>query len=340
MIIVENKKKSLKNLTKKYPEAEIIDITSKANEPYVRFSPFYPHGNIPIPYSEGQFAMTVEGIWQGLKVFQNYDIDKSKFYIGDMLNIKRTERKYGRVLGHRKGLFSNELMNYRDARKYIYLRTYAWVLDNLLGEQIDKLKEIASKKDLILLDYNINLDIDNLSKPLSHAGLVKRYLEKKYPELMEAKFILPEKKKAKAIKTKKVKEENPKEPETKRKTSKKRKKKNEDINSEQMVLFNSKKQNINIEVRDFFKELIDYCKENNRICPMPDYWNELWKRLKNKKRKEPAVPLILGAWNEPALLKQLRFFEHLEWAKEQGQLEEISDYVKSLKEENWYHLGE
>jgi len=91
---------------------------------------------------------------------------------------------------------------------------------------------------------------------------------------------------------------------------------------------------------DTINNLFQYCKENDRICPMPIFWNELYNKLKNKKYKEPAVPLILAAWYEPALLKQLRFFEHLEWAKKQGQLEEISDYVKNLKEENWYHLGE
>lgn len=62
--------------------------------------------------------------------------------------------------------------------------------------------------------------------------------------------------------------------------------------------------------------------------------------LKNKKRKEPSPPLILAAWYEPAIFKILRFKEHLEWANKQGQLEEISNYLKSLKEENWYHLGD
>jgi len=91
--------------------------------------------------------------------------------------------------------------------------------------------------------------------------------------------------------------------------------------------------------------LINYCKEKNRICPMPNYWNELYDKLKNKKRKgngwEPALPLILAAWYyTPALLKQLRLIEHLEWAKQQDQLQEISDYLRNLKEEQWFHLGE
>ncbi|HET9503099.1 MAG TPA: hypothetical protein VFO93_06140, partial [Hymenobacter sp.] len=37
-------------------------------------------------------------------------------------------------------------------------------------------------------DFDTNSDIDNPSKPLSHAALVKRYIEKKYPELATLTF--------------------------------------------------------------------------------------------------------------------------------------------------------
>ena len=35
--------------------------------------------------------------------------------------------------------------------------------------------------DLVLLDYETNCDVNNLRKPLSHAGLIKAYLENQYP---------------------------------------------------------------------------------------------------------------------------------------------------------------
>jgi len=53
------------------------------------------------------------------------------------------------------------------------------------------------------------------------------------------------------------------------------------------------------------------------------------------------LPLILAAWYEaPALQKQLRLFEHLEWAEKNGQFEEISIFLMNLKEDQWFHLGE
>ena len=56
----------------------------------MRLSPFYPHGGIPVPFSEGYTATRVEGIWQGLKVFDNEDIDISMFLNETMKGIKRT----------------------------------------------------------------------------------------------------------------------------------------------------------------------------------------------------------------------------------------------------------
>jgi len=91
--------------------------------------------------------------------------------------------------------------------------------------------------------------------------------------------------------------------------------------------------------------LIEYCNEKGRICPMPVYWNELFGMLKNKKRVgsswEPPLPLILAAWYETsAMLKQLRLIDHIKWAEKQGQLNEISDYLRGLKDEQWFHLGD
>lgn len=191
MIYIESKKKSLKTLQKQYPNATIIDVTSKGEEPWVKVSPFYPHGDIPIPHSPGYYAVSVEGIWQGLKVFERDDIDPSKFDIKNMKGIKRTVKKYGKPLGHRKGVNGSELLDYLTARREIYLRAYGWVLDNKAQDTIQLLRAEAEKNDLVMLDFDTNGDLNNPRKPLSHAALVKRYLEKKYPELATLTFEKP-----------------------------------------------------------------------------------------------------------------------------------------------------
>ena len=59
MIAIESKRRKRENILKRYPDAVIADVTSQATDGLVRLSPFYPHGGIPIPFSEGYTAMCV-----------------------------------------------------------------------------------------------------------------------------------------------------------------------------------------------------------------------------------------------------------------------------------------
>jgi hypothetical protein len=147
----------------------------------VRFSPFYPHGGIPVPFSPGHTAMSVEGIWQGLKVFERADVDPAAFQIASMRGLKRTQRTYGKVQGHRMGVAGTKLLDYGTARRTIYLPTYHWVLEHRLQVQVALLRQLQAEQIVILLDYETNQDIDDLTHPLSHAGLIKHYLEETWP---------------------------------------------------------------------------------------------------------------------------------------------------------------
>lgn len=181
MIAIESKRRKRENILKKYPDAVIADVTSQATDGLVKLSPFYPHGGIPVPFSEGYTAMCVEGIWQGLKVFESADVDVEMFANDTMKNIKRTVRRFGKPLGHRKGVNGTELLGYIEARKQIYLPAYKWVLENKVANIIERLREASKTKTIVLLDYTTNCDIDNPKTPLSHAFLIKAYAEGLYP---------------------------------------------------------------------------------------------------------------------------------------------------------------
>lgn len=181
MIKIESKRKKIENILKKHPNAIIADVTSQAKDGLVRLSPFYPHGGIPVPFSEGYTATCVEGIWQGLKVFENEGIDISMFLNDTMKGIKRTVRKHGRVLGHRKGVHGTEILGYVEAKHQIYIPTYRWMLEHKAMGIIERLRKASETKTIVLLDYNTCCDVDNASKPLSHAYLVKAYAEGLYP---------------------------------------------------------------------------------------------------------------------------------------------------------------
>ena len=181
MIVIESKRRKRENILKKYSNAVIADVTSQATDGLVRLSPFYPHGGIPVPFSEGYTAMCVEAIWQGLKVFESADVDVDMFANDTMKNIKRTVRRFGKPLGHRKGVKGTELLGYIEARKQIYLPAYKWVLENKVANIIERLREASKTETIVLLDYTTNCDIDNPKTPLSHAFLIKAYAEGLYP---------------------------------------------------------------------------------------------------------------------------------------------------------------
>ena len=165
---------------RRWPDAAMVDVTSRGPEPWRRFSPFYPHGGLPIPGLDGVRAQSVEGLWQGLKVFAHEDIDPDRWKITAMRGLKRQAgARRGAVEGHRFGQGdSSVLLTYAEARRQIYLPAYRWALENRLVEELADLRALAVHRRLVLLDYETNADLDDLTRPLSHAALIKAFLEK------------------------------------------------------------------------------------------------------------------------------------------------------------------
>jgi hypothetical protein len=182
-IQVASRRLKPKTLTKRYgADAHCFDLTSRGEDPWVRFSPFFPHGSVPVPFSPGVVSASVEGVWQGLKVFETADVDPQKFGVTAMKGLKRTVRRFGTVRGHRRGVAGGELLGYLEARFTIYLPAYLWVLEGCLQPELERLRHLSRDQLVVLLDYETNCDLRDLSKPLSHAGLVRRYLEGDWPQ--------------------------------------------------------------------------------------------------------------------------------------------------------------
>lgn len=184
MIYIANKRRKEEGIKKQYPNAIILDVTSKAGWAQ-QLSPFYPHGGIPIPNSGGITGMSVEGIWQGLKVFETQGVSYAHFRNATMKGLKRTVRTLGKPRGHSYGTNSEELLDYLEARIAIYLPTYKWVLENVptVKDLVDRIRTKSLTTDIVFLDYNTNEDYTNLKSPLSHAALIKLYIEGRYPDI-------------------------------------------------------------------------------------------------------------------------------------------------------------
>ena len=87
-----------------------------------------------------------------------------------------------------------------------------------------------------------------------------------------------------------------------------------------------------------FKDLLKFCRENNRVCPNPHEWNKLWEALPNRKRVDagwsPPLPLILAAWWETTdEQKRQRLEQHIRWAYEHQDFEKADMIIRSLSED-------
>jgi hypothetical protein len=180
-IEVASKRRKPESIGAAFPGRMVLDVTSKGAEPWVRFSPFYPHGGIPVPLSPGVAGASVEGIWQALKVFEHTDVDSTKLTVTTMAGLKRTVRRFGAVRGHRAGLRGADLLGYEEARRRIYLPAYRWVLENRVAHLVAELRELAGAPGVVLLDYTTNGDVADLATPLSHAALVARFVGDDWP---------------------------------------------------------------------------------------------------------------------------------------------------------------
>jgi len=89
-------------------------------------------------------------------------------------------------------------------------------------------------------------------------------------------------------------------------------------------------------------DLLSFCTSDERICPQPLRWNELWEMLPDRKRKglgwKPSPPLILPAWWETSPTeKRSRLEERLIYAEKSGILEIVDGFLRSLPEDQWFH---
>jgi hypothetical protein len=92
------------------------------------------------------------------------------------------------------------------------------------------------------------------------------------------------------------------------------------------------------------EQLLKYCVENDRVCPMPLPWHQVWDMLPSKKHGsgwEPPPPPTFAAWWEASdEARRERLIVHFRWANEHGVLDRVAAFLRSLPENEWHHRGE
>ncbi len=84
------------------------------------------------------------------------------------------------------------------------------------------------------------------------------------------------------------------------------------------------------------------CTRDNRICPRPISWDQLWQMLPNPSQSPDLMnPLILGGWwYSTDEQKKGRLDHHLQWARDYNVLDAIKEFLEGLTEEQWHHYWE
>jgi hypothetical protein len=148
-----------------------IDVSSYGKDGWNVLSPKYPHGGIPVPGMPGTTAQTVEGIWQGLKDFDDRGMDIP------MLQSKKPSKRRGRPIGH-KWMETGEHLGLVESRLKIYIPAYRWMIASCPKALVkfNELVELARTGDVTVYDFDANDNI-HVNKPYAHAALLKVMVE-------------------------------------------------------------------------------------------------------------------------------------------------------------------
>jgi len=137
-----------------------IDVSSYGTEPFRKLSPFShnPSYEIPVPGNEQLRSHSVEGVWQGLKIIDG-QTDPSLF-------VGKPRKLTGNIEGHQ---FGKDVLGYLDARRRIYLPTYTY---HVVNNGIDAVRSLEAHIGNQLYDIESNDDVNDTSRPYSHAALL------------------------------------------------------------------------------------------------------------------------------------------------------------------------
>lgn len=86
-------------------------------------------------------------------------------------------------------------------------------------------------------------------------------------------------------------------------------------------------------------EVMGLVRQGNRVCPQPSRWLEFYRVIQEAAPGggHPPEPLVGSAWAAtPPLAKRMCFQQQLEWADGRNALQAAYDYLKSLRDSDWY----
>lgn len=160
---VENAKVAKKN----WPGAVVFDVT--LGGALEKLDPAFPIGKVMIPGLKREKALSVLGMWEGLKIFEKKkEIDGSYFISEKKVGKIRKCKSYGKVIGVKVG---EDVIGMDKAVEDVFVREYEKNIKERFGVIVEGIRRESGRRPVVLLDYN------DERYPVSHAELIKKILE-------------------------------------------------------------------------------------------------------------------------------------------------------------------
>ncbi|MDE6753562.1 MAG: hypothetical protein K2J82_03005 [Muribaculaceae bacterium] len=170
----------------KVPNAMIIDMSYSSTSMTSCLSPYFPWGNIPVPFSTGIVAQSAMAIWEGLKVFEFGGVDISVFSYRLKEDLNRASLGLGNLIGYSRGMNYDYIYNEDEAYNQIFIPTYQWILEHRAFKIIQLLRHYL-RENIILIDNPKEI----IPNQLTPSTLLKAYVlgETPYNDVIQKDII-------------------------------------------------------------------------------------------------------------------------------------------------------
>lgn len=165
--VSENYEENVKAARKIFPRALVFDVTAVGA--MKKLDPGCPVGRVEIPGRERMKALSLQGVWEGLKVFKkNDEIDEKWMTDERKIGRKRGFKNWGEMIGIR---VNGELMREEEGRKMMR-EIYEKMIRERFGRILDGIRREAERKTVVLLDYKE----ENKDRVFNHTEVLKEML--------------------------------------------------------------------------------------------------------------------------------------------------------------------
>jgi hypothetical protein len=88
------------------------------------------------------------------------------------------------------------------------------------------------------------------------------------------------------------------------------------------------------------QDVMTEARRHNRMAPLEPHWQRLCDLLHKATGSQPPPPMTpRESAGTPPLAKRIRVRDQVEWAAQHGQLSAVLGFFRSLREDDWLHIG-